>query len=128
MTTENELTDKAFRLSDGLDGIINIDTDSSMDIGFTSDKYGGYLWKDGDSVIVSFIVSKKRGNFRELVQRIHALGMAVKVPTPLGRMQEIVVKNGYKHTNFYDENMGECMDLWVLQPNVKLRGAPVTGD
>lgn len=101
-----------------LDGIINLDTDRAKVLGFTSDKYEGYLWKQVDAVMVSFIASKRRGNFRELVRRIHALGLTVKVPTPLGRMQEILVKNGYQHTTEpLDEESGETVDVWVLMPS-----------
>ncbi len=101
-----------------LDGIINLDTDRAKLLGFTSDKYDGYLWRQGDAIIVSFIVSWQRGNFRELVRRIHALGLTVKVPTPLGRMQEILLKNGYEHTTEpFDEEPGETVDVWVLRPS-----------
>ena len=71
------------RCTDWLDGIVKLDDANAKRIGFTSDKYDGYLWKQSDAVVVSFIVSKQRGNFRELVRRIHALGLTVKVPTPL---------------------------------------------
>lgn len=108
--------------ADLLDGIIHLDSERAKVLGFTSDKYDGYLWKQGDAVMISFIVSHQRGNFRELVRRIHALGLTVKVPTPLGRMQEILLKNGYEHTNEYDENMGEGVDVWVLRPS----NTPVT--
>jgi len=37
----------------------------------------------------------------------------VKVPTPLGRMQEIVVKCGYQHTMEHFEAAGESVDVWV---------------
>ena len=111
-------SDPAVRCSDLLDGIINLDTDRAKVLGFTSDKYEGYLWKQGDAVMVSFIVSKQRGNFRELVRHIHALGLTVKVPTPLGRMQEILLKNGYQHTQEpFDAEPGEMVDVWVLVPS-----------
>ena len=115
--------------TDLLDGIIQLDSERAKILGFTSDKYDGYLWKLDNAVMVSFIVSKNRGNFRELVRRIHALGLTVKVPTPLGRMQEILIKNGYQHTNELDENMGEGVDVWVLPPpsNAKLRDAGESG-
>ncbi len=99
-----------------LDGIINLDTARAKLLGFTSDKYGGYLWKIGDVIMVSFIVSRQRGNFKELVRRIHALGLTVKVPTPLGRMQYIVAKNGYKHTIEHDDEMNDDVEVWVLPP------------
>lgn len=99
------------------DGIIDLDTERAQAIGFTSDKYEGYLWKEDDAVVISFIVSKKRGNFRELVRRIHALGLTVRVPTPLGRMQEILIKNGYQHTvEPFDLEPGETVDVWSLKP------------
>lgn len=104
-----------------LDGIIELDSERSKVLGFTRDKYDGYLWKAGGAVIISFIVSKRRGNFRELVRRIHALGLAVKVPTPLGRMKAIVRKNGYQHTKEPFDEAGEHVDVWVLMPsNVRM--------
>ena len=101
MTIESpEACGSAVVCSGLLDGIITLDTDRAKVLGFTSDKYEGYLWKQGDAVIVSFIVSKQRGNFRELVRRIHALGLTVKVPTPP-----------------FDEEPGEMVDVWVLMPS-----------
>jgi hypothetical protein len=112
-----------------LDGIIELDTERGKLLGFTSEKYDGYLWKIGDAIMVSFIVSRQRGNFRELVRRIHALGLAVKVPTPLGRMQEILIKNEYQHTVEYDAGMGGNVDVWLLKPsNDKVSGGAKTSD
>ena len=65
------------------DGIIRLDSKRGKLFGFESSKYVGYLWKTGNAIYVSFIISKKRGNFRELVRRIHELGLTVKVPTPI---------------------------------------------
>lgn len=111
-------SDEAVVCKELLDGIINLDTDRAKVLGFTSDKYDGYLWKQDGAIMVSFIVSKQRGNFRELVRRIHALGLTVKVPTPLGRMQEILLKNGYEHTTEpFDEEPDETVDVWVLRPS-----------
>jgi len=108
-----------------IDGIINLDTERGRELGFTRDRYGGYLWKTGDSIIISFIESKQRGNFRELVRRIHEHGWTVKVPTPLSSMKEIVRKNGYQHTivPFSDEDPIPC-EVWVLPPPKPL--APIT--
>jgi len=120
MTTPETLAGQAVRSATLLDGIIELDTKRGNLLGFTSDRFDGYLWKSGDAVLVSFIVSKKRGNFRELVRRIHALGLAVKVPTPLGRMQDILIKNGYEHTQEpFDMDPGEMVDVWVLRPSNK---------
>jgi hypothetical protein len=120
---------KAVVCKELLDGIINLDTDRAKLLGFTSDKYDGYLWRQGDAIMVSFIVSWQRGNFRELVRRIHALGLTVKVPTPLGRMQEILLKNGYEHTTEpFDEEPGETVDVWVLSPSNTKLTHPAEGD
>ena len=98
-------------------GIIKLDSKRGEAFGFTSLNYEGYLWKmDSDTIVISFIVSKARGNFRKLVERIHALGYAVQVPTPLGRMQDIVKRNGYVHTQEHDKEMGGMVDLWTLEP------------
>lgn len=101
-----------------MNGIIELDSEAGKEIGFLSSKFGGYLWKQDGAIIVSFIVSKSKGNFRRLVERIRSLGFAVKVPTPLGRMQDIVLKNGYRHTIEHDKNMGENVEVWVLEPPV----------
>ena len=83
------------------DGIINIGTKDADSLGFTEDKFtmDSYLWKDKDCIYISFIasVSPGKGDFRRLVAKIHSLGLTVKIPTPLSRMDEICRKNGYQH-------------------------------
>ena len=98
------------------DGMIELDSDRGTPIGFTSDRFGGgsYLWKRGGAVIVSFIESLKRGNFRELVEQIRSQGLAVHVPTPLGRMQHIVRQAGYRQEFPFCEQFGECVEVWIL--------------
>lgn len=99
------------------DGIIELDTDAAKKLGFTSDKFDGFLWKMGDSIIISIIQSKAigQGYFKELVEKIISLNLTVKVPTPLVRMKEIVIKNGYERTVVDDELMGE-VEVWELKP------------
>ena len=97
------------------DGIVELDSDRGRLLGFTTDRFDGYLWKKGDYIWVSFIVSKAKGNFRELVERICSLGMGVKVPTPLGRMTEIVRKAGYRETFEWVEKIGEAVETWVME-------------
>lgn len=100
-----------------IDGIIELDSERGKELGFTRDKFDGYLWKVGESVVISFIASRKRGNFRNLVSAIHSKGWSVEVPTPLGRMRQIVGKNGYtrKVVPFSDEIPDEC-EVWVKSP------------
>ncbi len=98
-------------------GIITPDARRGKTLGFTSDRFsvGSYLWKEDKRIMISFIESKRRGNFRDLVRRIHALGLAVAVPTPLGRMQAIVVRHGYIPTVERDPKWGD-VNVWTLAP------------
>ena len=99
------------------DGIIKLDSLRARELGFTSDRFDGYLWKKDKAIIISFIVSRQRGNFRSLVERILSRGWAVKVPTPLGRMREIVKKNGYVMTvEPFDDNDPTPCEVWTLKP------------
>lgn len=103
--------------SDIPDGIINLDDESAKILGFTSDRFDGYLWRSGPAIIISFIASHARGNFRALVERIVELGLRVDVPTPLGRMQSILRRNGYKRRVEHDPQMGP-VEVWSW-PNTK---------
>jgi len=96
------------------DGMIALDSENGKGLGFTSDSFesGSYLWKDGDDIVVSFIWSKAKGNFKKLVDAIKGKSMTVVIPTPLGRMQDIVIKNGYTHKTI-DSEMGLC-EVWIL--------------
>ncbi len=78
------------------DGIIQPDSPEWAALGFTSDKFEGYLWRDGGSIWVSFIQSLKprRGNLKSLFDAIEAHGYSLIVPTPLTRMQQICEKRG----------------------------------
>jgi len=99
------------------DGIILPDSEFGKKIGFTSDKFRGYLWKRGDSIYVSMIISKKpcRGNFSRLIENILRLGYKVKVPTPIGIMPLILAKKGFKKTYEYYKELG-MVEVWIKEP------------
>jgi 5-formyltetrahydrofolate cyclo-ligase len=80
--------------------MIELDSDRGKELGFTSDRFnhGSYLWDGDGRVMVSFIWSRQKGNFRELVEAVHNEGKAVAIPTPLSEMERIVKKNGYTRT------------------------------
>lgn len=102
------------------DGIIKLNSARGRVFGFTSDAYDGWLWKKGGAIYISFIVSKSNGNFKRLIDRIRALGFAIKIPTPLGHMQKIVEKNGYRYTVETDPKYGPC-EVWVLDAPIPQR-------
>ena len=79
------------------EGMIKIDTEPAKLLGFTSDKFRpySYLWWDGDRIIISFIASKQKGAFRELIEKILQNGFDFEIPTPNRRMREIGAKQGW---------------------------------
>lgn len=76
--------------------MIKPDSKFAKTIGFTSDKFSGWLWRDGKYIWISFIESKDphKGNLKHLFDKIEELGYIIIVPTPLGRMIEICLKRG----------------------------------
>lgn len=98
-------------------GIIELDSERGKEIGFTSDKFGAhsYLWEKDGAIIISFIESLQKGNFKDLVNTILDQGLRVEVPTPLDEMKRIVEKCGYKKTIVSDPIMGP-VELWCLSP------------
>ena len=88
------------------EGIINIDSDSAKQLGFTSDKFSpaSYLWRRGNTITISFIIARKKGMFCQLMKTIQENGFDFEIPTPSNRMREIGIKQKW---NFgyviYDE-------------------------
>ena len=84
--------------------------------GFTEANFAGdsYLWITGKRCTISFIESKKKGkgNFSKLVKAIEKDGFTVEVPTPLGLMQAILTRWGFKHDLEWAEDFQEPVDIW----------------
>lgn len=83
-------------------------------LGFTNDLFEGYIWKDKDRIIISFIMSKYpgKGNLSKLFDRIESCGFRVAVPTPLYPMNEILKKKGFKKHYEYSEEMDCKVEMW----------------
>jgi hypothetical protein len=103
-----------------MDGIIELGTKRAKEIGFTSDKFWGYLWQEDGTIIISFIESLHpgQGDFKRFCQGILAKGMAVEIPTPLGRMESIVRKAGYRHFTrpFHPPDIMDPVNVWRKEP------------
>jgi len=102
------------------DGIIELDSPFARQLGFTGDKFDGYLWKEGNYIYISAVISKKpkKGNLKRLFRRIQELGYGIKVPTPLGVMRVIVKKYGFKRTvEFFRiaNRIEEPVEVWVKE-------------
>lgn len=81
------------------EGIIDLDSDFAKEIGFTSDKFDGYLWgwSKENKITISFIESlhPRKGNFRKLFENIEKITDKIHVPCPSEKMRQIIEKNGY---------------------------------
>jgi hypothetical protein len=90
----------------------------SAPFGFSPDLFDGWLWKMGDAVIISFIecLVPGKGHFKRLVENILSNGFAVRIPTPLGKMERIVKENGYVQSFEYDKDFGEEVEIWTKRP------------
>lgn len=106
------------------DGMIRLDSDRGKSLNFTSDRFshGSYLWKLNGAIIISFIASRQKGNFRQLANAILDAGFKVQIPIPRGRMKDIVRKAGYTQTSVRCNDLGEPdpngeqLELWVMEP------------
>jgi len=97
------------------DGIIELDSKFGKELGFTSDKFDGWLWKKDGDIWISFIQSKKegKGNLSRLFDAISKRGYKIKVPTPMGKMRLILVKKGFKPTVEFVEEIKEPVEVWI---------------
>jgi len=95
--------------------IIKLDSEFGRKLGFTSDKFEGWLWRDGNDIWISFIKTKHegRGDLSRLFETILEMGYTIKVPTPVGKMKLILINKGFKRTIEFDERTGELIEVWV---------------
>ena len=100
------------------DGIIDLDSEKGKDLGFTSDKFEGYLWKHGRYIYISFIISKQQGegNLSQLFTNIESKGYGIKVPTPFARMTQILLTHGFTPTKEWFKQAGDYAEVWVKKP------------
>ena len=99
------------------DGIIKLDSEFAKEIGFTSDKFEGYLWKVENCIYISVIKSIRlfQGNLSSLFFSIRKKGFTIKVPSPLPLMESICKQKGFKKTFEYHKQYNEEVDVWVLE-------------
>lgn len=80
--------------------MILLDTEFAKSIGFTSDKFTewSYLYYHGDILWISLIatVKPRNGDFRAMMENIIKEGYTFRIPTPLGRMSKICIKQGWR--------------------------------
>ncbi len=66
-------------------------------IGFTPDKFDGYLWIENKELWITSIQSLNRGkgNMRFLFSKAEELGFTIVVPTPFPHMTSILKRLGF---------------------------------
>jgi len=108
----------------GGDVPIEMDSEPAKQLGFTSERFEGWLWKHGKYIYVSYIVSRQegKGNLSRLFKRIQSFGFGIKVPIPFPKMEMILRSHGFKHTlEDFKEAKAPNVEVWVLEPRtVKL--------
>lgn len=99
-------------------GLIALDSEKAVALGFTSDKFHGYLWQLDGSIMISLIISLKpgQGNLSALFDAILQTGYAVKVPIPMGHMKAILIQKGFTQTLEPYEEINDMIEVWVKQP------------
>lgn len=94
-------------------GFVTPDDEFGKQIGFTSDKFDGWLFRNEDRVMISFIESLRpgSGNLSALFKAIEDFGLRVAVPTPFGKMRSILARKGFAPHMEHDVEMG-AVDVW----------------
>ena len=87
-------------------GIIELNTEAAKHLGFTEDSFSGYLWRTGNTITISVIIAKKKGEFCKLIKRIRELGFDFEIPTPSNRMIEIGIKQKWNFCQRDSEQFG----------------------
>ncbi len=106
---------------------IVLDSAEAVDLGFLSARFDGHLMREGETIYIWRIRSKEpgRGHLSALVQRMLDAGYTVKVPTPIGRMAEIVRHKGFRRTVEYDPEI-QPYEVWVKEPGPAFTPFPST--
>ena len=85
---------------DNVNHCIELDSDEACELGFTSDKFLGYLWRENNTMYISAIMSieQNKGHLRALFETLQAKGFDIKVPVPLPQMRAILKRWQFKET------------------------------
>jgi len=85
-----------------------------IEIGFTTDRFSGYLSRVGDVVWISAIFSLQpgKGNFSRLVNECLRRGYMVKIPNPFPHMQRIAAHLRFMQT-YEDDSYYGLSEVWV---------------
>ena len=102
-------------------GMITPDSEQGRALGFTSDRFDGWLWEDGKRMWVSFIVSLQegKGHLSQLFQAIESAGYYIAVPTPFPRMESILKRKGFV-PHIEASSMDDPVEVWTKPEAVEV--------
>lgn len=102
-------------------GCIMPNSDFAKTIGFTTDKFDGYLWKDSKSIVITVIISLQpgQGHLTQLFRNIQSAGFNIKVPTPLGKMRLILTRYGFEKTEELNHD-NDTVEVWFKSKDNKI--------
>jgi hypothetical protein len=103
------------------DGLIEPDSPLALEFGFSSDRWAGYLWRDGDCILLSLVIARQpgRGSLSRLIRAVEARGYRVAIPTPLWRMRAILEHWGWQPRE--ERYLNEPVEVWE-RPAVAVQG------
>ena len=83
--------------NDVANGCLPIGSDFCKKVGFTNDKFNGYLWKEENVITLSLVYSiyEGKGNFLNVLTNIKKLGYDMKAYDCSQRMYAILTKFGF---------------------------------
>ena len=101
-----------------IDGLIELDSPRGAELGFISEIFDGWLWKKGNIITLSLIISLQegQGNLSILFDCILEKGYTIHIPTPSNRMRAICESKGFKQRFIYDEDFKENVEIWEKIP------------
>lgn len=85
--------------SNNFDYYVPLGSKLANKLGFTIEKYSGYLWKAGNWIYISLIETRKehQGYLRNLFDNIHSARYNIYIPCPNHRMTKIALQYGFKY-------------------------------
>jgi len=86
--------------------------------GWQRSKFRGYLSIVEKTIWISAVYSLQpgKGNLSRLIRNLHKAGFTIKVPQPFPKMTEICKHLGMVNEPEYFPEMGEVIDVYVLNP------------
>ncbi len=99
MTAEEAIAEDLAYLSAGADpdGCRPAGSEFADSVGFTAERFDGYLWVTGNVCWLSLVVSRQPGlgHLSEVLRRLAVAGFEIRVPNPSDDMQAILVRKGF---------------------------------